>query len=410
MFLQRLVFAGSCLVGLLTLGCQPNPSAKSDSKQDKPKERVEVRGETMEVAMGSLPISVRVQGSLLADNIITLSAKVAGRIDEAHVDLGDSVTEGQTLFKIDDQEYKMMLDQADAQLSQARAAVGLKPEDSLESLNPENAPPVREARAVWTEAKQAIARIRELSKRSAISDTDLELAEAAERIAEAKFASAQNSVREKIAVIGVQMAQLDLAKRRLVDTLVVSPANGMIQSRAVSKGTYVQTGQPLCVLVENRKLRFRASVPEKYAKQLQTGQTLRLFLDRDNEQQTITVTRISPAIDLQNRSLMFEAEVDNTAQRLRPGSFGEAEVVLDAGAEGIAIPLKCIVRFAGVDKVWKIVGDAVVEQPVLLGRQVGDQVEILKGVMVGDRILKNGTTGRVGVYVGDESASKSSES
>ncbi len=66
-------------------------------------------------------------------------------------------------------------------------------------------------------------------------------------------------------MIGVQAAQLELAKQRLIDTTTLAPADGVIQSRMVSKGTYVQTGQALCVLVENKKLRFRASVPERYA-------------------------------------------------------------------------------------------------------------------------------------------------
>ncbi len=87
-----------------------------------------------------------------------------GRVEEVLVDLGDSISAGQTLFKIDSQEYAMIISQATSQLAQARAAVGLKPDDPLESLNPENAPPVREARAVWTEAKQAVARLRDLDQ------------------------------------------------------------------------------------------------------------------------------------------------------------------------------------------------------------------------------------------------------
>lgn len=399
----------STLVCATSLGCKAKSEPEGPRKGDS-KEVVEVRGELLTVARQSLPETVRVQGSLIADNIITLSAKVPGRIEEVLVDLGDAVTEGQPLFRIDTQEYAMMIRQSESQLAQARAAVGLSPQDPLESLNPENAPPVREARAVWTESKQAVTRIRDLAKRAAISETDLEIAEAAERVAEAKFASAQNSVREKIALIGVQMAQLELAKQRLIDATTIAPANGIIQSRAVSKGTYVQTGQALCVLVENQRLRFRASVPERYAYQLAMGQTVRLLLERTNASREVKITRISPAVDLQSRSLLFEAEVDNRDQTLRPGLFAEADVILNPDAEGLAIPLRSVVRFAGVDKVWKIVGGKVLEQPVLLGRQVGDQIEILKGIAPGDRLLQQGNQGRVGIYIEEGSPDASEAS
>ncbi len=181
------------------------------------------------------------------------------------VDLGDHVAAGAPLVQLDSSEYELMVSQSEAQLTQARSAVGLKPNDPLEALNPDNAPPVREARAIWNEAKQSITRIRELSQRDAISDTELEVAEAAERVAEAKLASAQNSVREKIAMISVAQAQLGLAKERLRETTILAPFDGLVQGRQVAEGSFVQTGQALFTIVRVDKLRFRASVPERFA-------------------------------------------------------------------------------------------------------------------------------------------------
>ncbi len=101
-----------------------------------------------------------------------------------------------------------------------------------------------------------------------------------------------------------------------------------------------------------------------------------------------------PTLEIQSRSLLFEAKKSiNQDYNLRPGLFAEAEVILDASAQGLAVPMRSVVRFAGVDKVWKIVGSKVQEQPVLLGRQVGESVEILKGISVGDRLLLQGKLG-----------------
>ncbi len=297
-------------------------------------------------------------------------------------DLGDYVKKDQPLAKIDQQEYELLVHQAEAQLTQARSAVGLKPGDSLSSLNPDNAPPVREARAIYNEASQNVRRLRQLSIQRAISDTDLEVAEAAERVAEAKLASSQNSVREKIALISVQTALLDLAKQRLVETVTYAPMDGIVQNRFATAGAFVSTGQPLFSIVRNQVLRFRASIPERYAQKLKTGETVHLKLDKGQEKE-VTISRISPSIDFQSRSLLFEADVDNKDQSLRTGLFAEAEVILDPEAMGLAIPVKSIVRFAGVDKVFKIADGMVKEQPVQLGRQIGDRVEILKGLSEG---------------------------
>jgi multidrug efflux pump subunit AcrA (membrane-fusion protein) len=306
---------------------------------------------------------------------------------------------------LDASEYELMVSQSEAQLTQARSAVGLKPDDPLDSLNPDNAPPVREARAIWNEAKQSITRIRELSQRDAISDTELEVAEAAERVAEAKLASAQNSVREKIAMISVAQAQLGLAKERLRETTILAPFDGLVQGRQVAEGSFVQTGQSLFTIVRVDKLRFRASVPERFAQHLKVDQSVILNLEQGIPQREVKLSRISPTIDLQSRSLLFEAIVLNEDLSLRTGLFAEADVVLDAQAKEIAIPASTIIRFAGVDKVWKLKDGMIVDQPIQLGRKVGELVQVLSGLTEGDQILRSGSDGRAGKYQ-DESPNR----
>ena len=67
--------------------------------------------------------------------------------------------------------------------------------------------------------------------------TDLEAAQSAEQVAEARFNSSLNSVREKMALVDVQSAQLALAKQQLEDTVVVAPLDGVVLNRLVAIGT-----------------------------------------------------------------------------------------------------------------------------------------------------------------------------
>lgn len=387
-----LIFA---LVIFVATGCR---NRTESGKKVEPAVEAVVQGTEMTIEPMQWPKLVKCQGTLIADEVTTIGAKVAGRIAEVPVDLGDIACQDDVLVQLDPKEFQLLLEQADAQLLQARSAVGLKVGDPMEGLNPDNAPPVRETRAVWDEAKKVVERIRQLSKSDAISIADLDLADSAERVASARFSSAQNGVREKIALIAVQSALRDLAHQRLSESTVRAPFKGAIESRLVATGTYVQAGQPLMSIAKTSVLRFRGSVPERFAQQLKIGMQLELAFDLSDQVRTISITRISPSLDQVTRSLVFEAKIDNQDGTLRSGLFAEGVIQINSEAKAIVIPASALVRFAGVDKVWKIVEGKLKEQVVGLGRQKAGLIEIQSGLMPGDRLLVDGMDGRIGRF------------
>ncbi|MCU0711268.1 MAG: biotin/lipoyl-binding protein [Pirellula sp.] len=147
------------LSGLLVVGCNKSPLGSTDNA---PAEK-EVSGEIHKVDLVPWTTNTRCQGSLVADETTTLSAKVAGRVESVLVDVGDLVDPEKMLVQLDPTDFQLLAEQADAQLQQARAAVGLKPGDPLENLNPEKAPPVQEAKALLDEATQTLARMTSLA-------------------------------------------------------------------------------------------------------------------------------------------------------------------------------------------------------------------------------------------------------
>ena len=383
---------------LLALGCQPAGGPPVPVAT----EAVVVSGPLLVVAEQPWPVVARVQGSLLADEVSTIASRVVGRIVEVHCDLGDAVDAGALLVRLDDTEYKLKVIQAEAQLAQVRAAIGLKSDAPSSSLNPLNSPPVRETKALLDEAQQQVVRLKTLFAQGAIVATDLEAAQSVEQVADARYNSSLNSVREKMALVDVQAAQLQLAQQQLSDTVVLAPLSGVVLNRMVAVGTYVQAGQPIVELAKTNPLRFRASVPERFAQQLRVGQVVRLqFAGKELQSQ---VTRISPALDPASRSLVFEAGVPNDDHALRSGLFGQAEVVLDEGSTAIAIPSSALVRFAGVDKVWRVAEGKVSEAVVQVGREVDGLIEITDGLARGDSIMQVGSSGRAGAYSGEPSS------
>jgi len=385
---------GALVLGAL-VGCGQHAPTDAKTKSDARSALPLVKAVVLRVDQSPWPAIVKTQGSLIADEVTVVGAKVAGRVAEVRVDLGDTITANSPLATLDQEEFKLQIALAEAQLTQSRAALGLAPASPVESLKPENSPPVREAKAVWDEVITRIERLRPLAARNAVTKDELEQAVSDEGVASAKYSAAVNGVREKIALIGVRAAELSVAQQRLADTTILAPFDGLIQQRHIGPGTYLQVGDPVVTLVRTSTLRFRGTMPERHAHRLALGQQITLRFESDAPPQTAEITRISPGVDEMSRSLMFEAEVNNDAGKLRAGLFGEAEVVVDPAAQALVVPQSAIVEFAGVEKVWKLVDGVAQEQPVRTARRGEKTVQIVSGLAVGDTILVDASQGQV---------------
>ncbi|WP_152051305.1 efflux RND transporter periplasmic adaptor subunit [Tautonia marina] len=353
-----------------------------------------IRATVVEVSEQQWPSEVATQGNLVADETTVVGAKVAGRIDKVHVDLGDFVEAGTVLASLDRRELQEQVRQAEAELIQARAAIGLDLEDPLDDLEPEACPIVLEQKALWDQARADRERSAALRNRQVATDIEYETALTAEQVARARHASAINSVRELIATAKVRTAQLELARQALEDAEIRAPFDARIQDRHVSPGMYVQVGAPVATLIRDDPLRYRGTVPELFASSLAIGQLVRLRVETGPELPEVTITRISPSIDPFSRSVLFEASVPNPDHAIQAGQFSQGEVVLDQSRRIIALPKSAVVEFAGTRKVWKVVDGSAVEQPVELGGHRDDLIEILDGLEPGEQVLLDGSLGR----------------
>src|SRR5262245_51579715 len=99
------------------------------------------------------PRVVAVTGTLAADDQIVLSIKVTGRLSQLSVDLGSRVQRGEVIGRLDPTDFRLRVQQAEAALQQARVRLGLSPNGTDDRVDPEKTSLVRQARAVWDEAK-----------------------------------------------------------------------------------------------------------------------------------------------------------------------------------------------------------------------------------------------------------------
>src|SRR6266545_6729650 len=117
--------------------------AKSASRQVK----------TVQVAQTPIGETVTVNGTLAAYDQTTVGMKVAGRLQSISVDLGSVVRKGQVIAKLEQPDYQLRVQQAEASLAQARARLGLSPDGSDDRVTSEETGTVRQARAVLDDAK-----------------------------------------------------------------------------------------------------------------------------------------------------------------------------------------------------------------------------------------------------------------
>jgi RND family efflux transporter MFP subunit len=322
---------------------------------------------------------------------------VAGRVKEIAVDIGTQVAAGQIIAQLETEEFDLKVQQADAQVEQARASVGLKPGVPDDKLDRGKAPPVLQELATLHEAQLNVQRIRGLAGKGVMTDEEIQAREAALHVAEARYRSALNAVDEQVALLRLRRAEQALAVQNRQDAVVKAPFAGVVQEKHVAPGSFVNVGQAVVTLVRTDPLRFRAGVPERSAIGVGVGQPLRIFLEGFAEPIKARISRISPSLDVSSRALIIEADIENKTGQLRTGLFAEGEILVDASQQVLAVPAASVVTFGGVEKVWIVKDNKGYPQPIRVGRREGNRLEVLSGLESGMWVFSNGGEGREGV-------------
>jgi len=342
------------------------------------------------------PRSIRVQGTLAADEQAVIGAKVAGRVEKVRVDRGTEVVEDQVLVELELADFDLRVQQAEAALESVRSKLGLRNGEPDTKLNPLRAPPVLQEQAMKEEAQLLLDRAKQLVRQSAATAEQVQQQEAALKVAKARYDSAVNNVFEQIALIGLRKTELALAQQQRTDARIIAPFAGIVQERRVSPGAFLAVGQPVVTLVRINPLRFQAAVPERDVRLVKPGEPIAIWLEGQREPIRARIDRISPSLEKQSLSLVLEADVPNPGNKLRAGHFAQGDIIVDHEAQALAVPQAAVFEFAGVEKLWLVEAGKAREQRVQTGRRDRGLVEILGGLKPGDQVITDAAQGRIG--------------
>lgn len=208
-----------------------------------------------------------------------------------------------------------------------------------------------------------------------------------------------NRLRPVFEAGGISAQQIEQAKAQLdVQREVVanlkknieyrSPITGVVTARNAEAGDLL-TGQPILHVMQIEPLKVIVNISEQYYPQVKVGMPVDLKVDIfPDETFTGTVSLIYPALDPATRTFKVEVRVPNPRRMLRPGMF--ARTTFDMGQkQGTLVPDVAVQKQVGTAEryLYVIVGDTLAERrSVEVGRQVGDRVDILRGVEPGERV------------------------
>jgi len=382
--LWRLTLLGAAPLLLVTItSCKSDYPASGKTADGKSQPR---QVKTVKVAEMPIGETVTVNGNLAAYDQTTVSVKVPGRLQTINMDLGSVVRKGQVIAQLEQQDYKLRVQQAEAALAQARARLGLSPDGADDRVKSEDTGTVRQAKAVLDDAKLKRDRAQRLVEQGITPRAEFDTVDSDYKVALSRYQDALEEIRNRQGVLAQRRTELALAKQQLDDTVVYAPLDGVVQEKKASAGEYLAAGAPVVSVVRIDPLRLRVDVPERESHSVRMGQSVRVTMEGDADTYLGYIKRLSPTISEQNRVLSVEADVRNNG-RLRPGAFVKAEIVTNQTNTAVTVPPNALVTFAGIDKVIVVENGKTIEKSVTVGRRGDSWLEIKSGVNVGDTVV-----------------------
>jgi membrane fusion protein (multidrug efflux system) len=338
-----------------------------------------------------------VTGSLEPDAKTDLAPEVDGRVASVLVERGQSVAAGEVVVELDARDSENRLNESLSVLAQTREALGLATSGELDAtFDPEQTPAVREARVTLERAKLDFDRYARLVAEGAVSQLEYDHKRAEKLEAQERANSAVQHAREQFRALEAQRARVELARKALEDTRVRAPYAGRVMERTVDAGQFVRRGERVATLLRVDPLRAELTIPESAVGLVHVGQkvsfTVQAWPDRRFEG---VVAFVGPGLRSDSRSLVVEARVENDDGALQPGLFATASIAVTSERRSVLVPAAAIATEGDVHRLFVAGNGRAQLRLVQLGRTVGDQVEVTRGVDAGESVVVQSTS-RIG--------------
>lgn len=366
--MKQLFFISGVLFTLVTI-----TSCGSDSNNQSQFQRPGGFGGVQATSVEVVPVQtedisdqIRSFGTIQAQDVVSITPQVSNRVVKIHVDLGDNVSQGQIMAELYDLPYRDAMEQAQAQIRQAEAALD---RDSTQFV-----------------------RQQELFERNLISRSEFDNTRAAYLNSRGQFESA--------------VASLTQSRENFENTQIKSPVNGVVLNRMIAEGDIATTGQPIYEVANLTGFETRLFLPLQDWELVQNGQRVSMSLSsRANNIATGVVSRKSAQLNAATGLGEVVITLTETESPIYQGALVQARINLQTRENVVVIP-----RSAMVEKVDTYIepetgtielartysafvnqGDSLaVRRELTLGIEQGDKIEITNGLNPGDGLIVTG--------------------
>ena len=298
------------------------------------------------VRVRPLSEDVEAVGSLRSRQGTVVRSEVGGRVTQINFRDGQRIRKGQLLVQLDDRLQRAQVQQAQAELSIA------------ETNHRRNS---------------------ELVSKGFIS---------------------RRGVDESAAAVQVAQARAELARATAARLRVLAPFDGVAGLRNISVGDYLKEGDAIVNLEDMNAMFVDFRLPERLQARVRPGQTARVQVEAlPGSAFAAVVQAVDPQIDANGRSLNVRGCIDNRLMQLRPGMFARVNTRLGDDRQALMIPEEAVVSQGGRQSVIRLLrAEGKDGQPgwtsqradVQTGTRLAGQVEIVRGLADGDRIVTAG--------------------
>jgi HlyD family secretion protein len=343
--------------------------------------------------------TLQVSARVAALSRVDVGSTITGRVVEVRVREGDPVRAGEPLLRLESDELRAALAQAEASEQQAAARLaGLRSTGRGAA-----AAGVAQAESTLRAAQADLTRTQELVAQGFVSPSKLDDAQRAVAVATAQRDSAAaqaGAIAEQGSDVAQAQAQLALARAasqsaraRLAQTVISAPTAAHVLDRLVEPGQIVQPGKALLALSLQGPTELLAQVDERYLEQLQVGQRAAVVADAFPSQRfAARVRSIAPLVDAQRGAVEVRFTVEAPVPAfLREDMTLSVEVETARRERALALPIAALrgsgATADGSATVWRVREGRVEAVAVRLGLRTLDAAEALSGLAAGDVLL-----------------------
>lgn len=398
-------FSAFILCLLLVNFCQPILAQNGNGSGNGAIAEIPVFSTT--VSVDTINRKIETSGDILPLLGVNIHPEAAGKIMEIFVEVGSKVQKGQKLAQINSEVQKAQLEQAQAAVTVARAAIEMQKvmmETSQSGLVAAKAG-VGAAQAQLKNLAVTRERLEKLFAEGAISRQQVDDVIAQHDSSIARLTAAQSDVkRASDAILSAKMtlemrraeliqanANLNSIRVLLDNTLVTAPFAGVITARHADPGAMAAPAAPVFRIEQNNPVKIIGSIIEKDIDLVIAGKTGAIIqVDSIHEVFNGMVDRIYPSIDSTSRTGKIEILLQNQDSRLRSGMFAKISLLIKTRENVPVISRDSLLRHDDNYFAFLIFEGKAVKRQVKVGIIDENKVEILEGLKPGDTIIARG--------------------